>query len=135
MTVPRAEIFGIAALSLRVAALATLAACAIGVPAGAWLGSTVFRGRRTVLALLNTALALPTVVVGLVIYLLLSRRGPLGELNLLFTWQAIVVAETVLAIPIAASLSAAAFQAVDSRVGRTALTLGAGPLRTAWAVA
>src|SRR5882672_3412922 len=95
MTVPRAEIFGIAALSLRVAALATLAACAIGVPAGAWLGSTVFRGRRTMLALLNTALA----------------------------------------IPIAASLSAAAFQAVDPRVGRTALTLGAGPLRTAWAVA
>jgi len=130
-----AEIFQIAALSLRVAILATLAACALGIPAGLALGSTTFRGRRALLVALNTALALPTVVVGLVIYLLLSRRGPLGDLGLLFSWQAIVVAETVLAFPIAASLSAAAVQAVDPRVLRTAMTLGAGPLRSAWTVA
>jgi tungstate transport system permease protein len=129
-----AGIFGIAALSLRVAILATLVACALGIPAGAWLGSTTFRGRRVLITVLNTALALPTVVVGLVLYLLLARRGPFGELQLLFTWRAIVAAETVLAFPIAASLSAAAVQAVDPRVLRTALTLGAGPLRAAWAV-
>lgn len=127
-----AEIFGIAALSLKVAVLATLAACAIGIPLGGWLGSTAFRGRRALLTLLNTALALPTVVVGLVLYLLLARRGPFGQLGLLFTWRAIVVAEVVLALPIAASLAAAAVQSVDPRVLRTALTLGAGPLRAAW---
>jgi tungstate transport system permease protein len=130
-----AEVFGIAALSLRVAMLATLVACALGIPAGLALGSTAFRGRRALLVALNTALALPTVVVALVIYLLLSRRGPLGDLGLLFTWQAIAIAETVLAFPIAASLSAAAMQAVDPRVLRTAMTLGAGPLRAAWTVA
>jgi tungstate transport system permease protein len=131
---PHAEVLQIAALSLRVAFLATLAACALGIPLGVWLGTTVFAGRRGVLTALNTLLALPTVVVGLAIYLLLSRRGPLGGLGLLFTWQAIVVAEVVLAFPIAASLSAAAVQAVDPRVRRTALTLGAGPLLAARAV-
>jgi tungstate transport system permease protein len=130
-----AEVFQIAALSLRVAILATLAACVLGIPAGLALGSTAFRGRRAMLLALNTALALPTVVVALVIYLLLSRRGPLGDFGLLFTWQAIAIAETVLAFPIAASLSAAAVQAVDPRVLRTPLTLGAGPLRAAWTVA
>lgn len=87
------------------------------------------------LVILNTALAFPTVVIGLVIYLLFSRHGPLGGLGLLFTWQAIVVAEVLLAVPIATALSAAAVQAVDPRVRRTALTLGAGPLSTGWAVA
>ena len=135
MTWPHAEILLIAALSLRVALLATLAACGLGIPVGVWFGMTTFAGRRGLLVLLNTALALPTVVVGLAIYLLLSRRGPLGDLGLLFTWQAIVAAEIVLAFPIAASLSAAAVQAVDPRVRRTALTLGAGPWRTALAVA
>lgn len=130
-----ADVVQIAALSLRVALVATLVACGLGIPTGVWLGSTTFAGRRALLVALNTALALPTVVVGLTIYLLLSRHGPLGALGLLFTWQAVVVAEIVLAFPIAASLSAAAVQAVEPRVRRTALTLGAGPLRTGWAVA
>jgi tungstate transport system permease protein len=135
MTGPYAEVLQIAALTLRIAFVATALACALGVPLGVWLGLTVFAGRRVALVFLNTALALPTVVVGLAIYLLLSRHGPLGALQLLFTWKAIVVAEIVLAVPIAASLSAAGVQAVDPRVRRTALTLGAGPLRAAWAVA
>jgi len=135
MTWPFAEVAGIAALSLRVAILATAAACALGLPFGVWLGTTALAGRRTLLLLLNAALAVPTVVVGLLIYLLLSRHGPLGGLGLLFTWRAIVIAEIVLAFPIAAALSAAAVQAADPRVRRTALTLGAGPVRAAWAVA
>jgi len=130
-----AEVFQIAALTLRIALVATFLACAIGVPLGVWLGISVFAGRRVALVLLNTALALPTVVVGLAIYLLISRHGPLGQFDLLFTWRAIVVAELVLALPIATALSAAGVQAVDPRVRRTALTLGAGPLRAAWAVA
>jgi tungstate transport system permease protein len=135
MSVPSAEVAGIAALSLRIAVAATLAACAVGLPLGAWLGSTAFAGRRAVVILVNTALALPTVVVGLLIYLVLSRHGPLGSLGMLFTWKAIVAAEVVLAVPILASLAAAAVQGVDPRVRRTALTLGASPVRAAWAVA
>ena len=130
-----AEVLGITALSLKVAVTATVVACAIGVPLGFWLGGTRFQGRRGVLLVLNTALAFPTVVIGLLIYLLLSRHGPLGGLGLLFTWHAIVAAEVILAAPIAAALTAAAVQAVDPRVRRTALTLGAGPLAAAWAVA
>ena len=130
-----AEVLGITALSLRIAVAATVAACAIGVPLGFWLGGTRFQGRRGALLVLNTALAFPTVVIGLLLYLLLSRHGPLGGLGLLFTWRAIVVAEVILAAPIAAALTAAAVQAVDPRVRRTALTLGAGPFLTAWAVA
>jgi len=129
------EVLGIAALSLKVALTATVFACLIGIPLGFMLGASRLRGRRAVLLLLNTALAFPTVVIGLAIYGLLARRGPLGGLGLLFSWQAIVIAEVILALPIATALSAAAVQAVDPRVRRTALTLGAGPLRTAWAVA
>jgi len=129
------EVLGIAALSLKVAVSATVLACLIGIPLGFTLGASRLRGRRAVLLLLNTALAFPTVVIGLAIYGLLARRGPLGGLGLLFSWQAIVIAEVILALPIATALSAAAVQAVDPRVRRTALTLGAGPLRTAWAVA
>src|SRR6266566_1673065 len=87
------------------------------------------------LTLVNTALAFPTVVVGLLLYGLLSRRGPLGGLEWLYTWQAIVVGDVVLALPIAAALAAAAVQGVDPRIRRTAETLGAGRWRTAWTVA
>jgi tungstate transport system permease protein len=129
------EVVDTALLSLRVAVVATVVACAIGLPLGIWLGSTAFAGKRVVVVFLNTALALPTVVVGLLIYLVLARHGPLGALGLLFTWKAIAIAQIILALPIAASLAAAAVSAVDPRVRRTALTLGAGPLRASWAVA
>jgi tungstate transport system permease protein len=135
MTWPFAEVAGIAALSLRVAVLATAVACLVGMPVGVWLGTTVFAGRRALLLLVNAALAVPTVVIGLLVYLVLSRHGPLGALGLLFTWQAIVIAEVLLAFPIAAALSAAAVQTMDPRVRRTAHTLGASPIRTGWALA
>jgi tungstate transport system permease protein len=129
------EVLGIAALSLRVAIAATALACLVGVPTGFLLGTTRFRGRRTALTVLNTMLAFPTVLVGLLVWLLLARSGPLGEFNLLYTWWAIVVAEVLLAAPIAGALTAAAVQSVDPRVRRTALTLGASPLRAHWVVA
>jgi len=129
------EVLGIAALSLRVALTATVLACLVGVPLGFLLGTTRFRGRRTALTVLNTMLAFPTVLVGLLVWLLLARNGPLGGLGLLYTWWAIVLAEVLLAAPIAAALTAAAVQSVDPRVRRTALTLGAGPLRVHWVVA
>jgi tungstate transport system permease protein len=130
-----AEVFGVALVSFKVAVVATAAACLAGMPLGFALATRPFWGRRLALTVVNTALAFPTVVVGLLIYGLLSRRGPLGGLGWLYTWQAIVVADTLLALPIAAALSAAALQSVDPRVRRTALTLGAGPWRAAWTVA
>jgi tungstate transport system permease protein len=130
-----AEVFGITWLSLQVALAATVIACLVGVPFGFVVGTTRFWGRRGAITVFNTLLAFPTVVVGLLIWGLLARQGPLGGLGLLYTWGAIVIAEVVLAAPIAAALTAAAVQAVDPRVRRTALTLGAGAWRAHWAVA
>jgi len=130
-----AEVFGVTWFSLQVALLATVIACVLGVPLGFMVGTTRFWGRRAAITTLNTLLAFPTVVVGLVVWGLLTRRGPLGGFGLLYTWVAIVAAEVVLAVPIAAALTAAAVQGVDPRVRRTALTLGAGPWRAHWAVA
>lgn len=129
-----AEVFGIALVTLKVATLATIVACGLGLPIGYFLATRRFWGRRAALTMVNTALAFPTVVVGLLLYGMLSRRGPLGELGWLYTWQAIVVGDVLLALPIAAALSAAAVQSVDPRVRRTAETLGAGRWRVAWTV-
>ncbi|MGH7644411.1 MAG: ABC transporter permease [Gemmatimonadales bacterium] len=130
-----AEVYGVTFLTLKVALTATLIACALGLPLGYVLGTRRFWGRRAALTMVNTALAFPTVVVGLLLYGLLSRRGPLGGLGWLYTWQAIVIGDVLLALPIAAALSAAAVQGVDPRIRRTAETLGAGRWRTAWTVA
>lgn len=129
------DVFEISALSLRVAIASTLLACVVGVPLGFIVGTTRFWGRRAAITALNTLLAFPTVVVGVLIWGLLTRQGPFGGLGLLYTWWAIVIAEVILAAPIAAALTAAAVQGIDPRVRRTALTLGAGPLRTHLAVA
>jgi tungstate transport system permease protein len=130
-----AEVLGIALLTLKIALVATAVACGLGIPLGFALAARPFWGRRAALALANTALAVPTVVVGLVLYAALSRRGPLGGLGWLYTWQAIAVGDILLALPIAVALSAAAVQGVDPRVRRTAQTLGAGRWRTGWTVA
>src|SRR5438874_13548958 len=129
------EVYCIALLTLKVAVVATTIACVLGLPLGYFLATRRFWGRRAALTVVNTALAFPTVVVGLLLYGLLSRRGPLGGLGWLYTWQAIVIGDVLLALPIAAALSAAAIQGVDARIRRTAQTLGAGGLRTAWTVA
>ncbi len=129
-----AEVYGITLLTLKVAVVATVISCALGLPLGYFLATRRFWGRRAALTVVNTALAFPTVVVGLLLYGMLSRRGPLGEIGWLYTWQAIVVGDVVLALPIAAALSAAAIQGVDPRIRRTAETLGAGSWLTAWTV-
>jgi tungstate transport system permease protein len=130
-----AEITGIAFLTLKIAVVATVIACGLGIPLGFVLAGRRFWGRRAALTVVNTALAFPTVVVGLLLYGVLSRRGPLGGLGWLYTWQAIVLGDVILALPIAAALSAAAVQGVDARYRRTAETLGAGPWHAAWTVA
>ena len=95
----------IVSLSLRVSLTAVLIAALLALPLGALLAITQFRGRQAVVAVLNALMGLPPVVVGLVIYLLLSRAGPLGPLGLLFTPTAMVIAQAVLVMPIIAALT------------------------------
>lgn len=99
------KLMAIVALSLRVGLTAVVIACVIGLPLGAAIAVSRFPGRRAVIVLLNALLGLPPVVAGLVVYLALSRAGPLGALGLLFTPSAMVVAQTLLITPIVAALS------------------------------
>ncbi|MGI9370178.1 MAG: ABC transporter permease [Ruegeria sp.] len=100
-----AELWAIVLLSLRVSIIAVLVAAAIGMPLGAALAVTRFPGRRGVIVLLNAMMGLPPVVVGLVVYLMLSRSGPLGVLELLYTPTAMIIAQVVLVTPIVAALT------------------------------
>ncbi|MGP6085737.1 ABC transporter permease [Antarctobacter jejuensis] len=99
------DLIEIVALSLRVSLSATVAACVIGLPLGALVAVTRFRGRGAVLVLMNALMGLPPVVVGLIVYLHLSRAGPLGFLGLLYTPTAMIIAQTILIAPITAALS------------------------------
>ncbi|PDT88272.1 ABC transporter permease [Bradyrhizobium sp. Y36] len=99
-----AELLGIVALSVRVSLTASIIALMIGAPIGALLAITRFRGRQVIIVLTNALLGLPPVVVGLALYLLLSRSGPLGVAGLLFTPAAMVIAQTLLATPIVVAL-------------------------------
>ena len=121
------DLAAIVARSLAVSSVACLLACAIGMPLGAWLGVARFRGRGALLTVLNTMLALPSVVVGLVVYLLLSRSGPLGFLGWLFSFQAMVVAQTVLVVPVVAALTRQSVEDAHGVGGEQLLSLGAGP--------
>jgi tungstate transport system permease protein len=119
------ELLPIVLLTLRVTGLALLIAAAIGLPLGAWVGLHRFRGRGAVVALLYTGMGLPPVVVGLILYLLLSRQGPLGSWGWLFTPQAMVLAQTVIALPAVAGLTVAAVQGVDPELQPQLRSLGA----------
>ena len=116
----------IVARSLAVSATACVIAYGIGLAAGAWLGVTRFRGRNVVLTLLNTLLALPSVVVGLLVYLLLSRSGPLGFLGWMFSFKAMVVAQVVLVLPVVTALTRQAVEDADLQHGEQLASLGAG---------
>src|SRR4051794_27102803 len=93
------RLVGIVLLSLRVSLASALIACAIGLPLGAAIAVNEFPGKRVVVVILNGLMGLPSVVVGLVVYLLLSRAGPLGALGILFTPTAMVIAQTILITP------------------------------------
>ncbi|MFP5467430.1 MAG: ABC transporter permease [Gammaproteobacteria bacterium] len=112
--------------SLAVSATACLMACGLGLLLGAWLAVSRFAGRGLVLTLLNTALAIPSVVVGLVIYLLLSRSGPLGFLGWLFSFQAMVLAQAILVLPLVTALTRQVVEDADRSHGEQLSSLGAG---------
>jgi tungstate transport system permease protein len=126
-----AGLWNVVMLSLRVSGAATLIAAIIGTLLGAWLAVARFPGHRGVVVVLNTLLALPPVVVGLVVYLLLSRSGPLGAWGILFTPTAMVIAQTVLITPIAAALTRQLVADAWRGNGEQLRSMGAGPLASA----
>ncbi len=120
-----AQLLRVVGLSLGVSGTACLLAAGLGLAGGAALAVARFRGRRGVLVVLNTLLALPSVVVGLVVYLLLSRSGPLGSWGLLFTPSAMVIAQTVLVVPVVAALTREAIADSWKHNGEQLSSLGA----------
>lgn len=126
------EVLSAVWVSLYTSLAAILLSALIGIPAGALIGLGRFPGRQLCLTLLNTLMALPTVVVGLVLFGLFSRQGPLGPLGLLFTPWAMIAGQVVLATPIVANYTVAAVAGADPRILNTALTLGASRLRGTW---
>jgi tungstate transport system permease protein len=121
-------LWAIVGRSLAVSATACAMACAGGLVAGAWLAVARFPGRGALLTVLNTLLALPSVVVGLLVYLLLSRSGPLGYLGWLFSFKAMVMAQTILVLPVAAALTRRAVEDADRSHGEQLASLGFQPL-------
>jgi len=128
------EIYGIVGISVRFALTATLLAAIAGVPLGFVIGSRSFKGKPAVITLLNTLMALPTVVVGLLGYAFLSRRAPLGFLDMIFSPHAVILGEFLLSLPVITNLTVSAVQAVDKRAYLTAQTLGASRWMVAWTV-
>jgi tungstate transport system permease protein len=118
-------LFGIILLSLKVSGSAMFIATAIGVPVGALLGLKRFPGRDLAISMVNTLMGLPPVVVGLFVYILLSRKGPLGFMGLLYSPTAMIVAQTILALPIVSALCHSAIVNVDPVIRQAARTLGA----------
>jgi tungstate transport system permease protein len=128
------ELVKIILLSLQVSGSALLLAMVLGVPLGTLLALKRFPVRGLFLSLLNTGMGLPPVVVGLFLYLLLSRSGPLGFMELLYTPAAMIVAQAVISFPIVTSLSHAAIVGVDPVIRLAAQTLGATPFQEATAI-
>ena len=118
-------LFRIALLSFEVSGLSVIIASVIALPLGAWLALARFPGRQTLIVILNGLMGLPPVVVGLLVYLLLSRAGPLGALGILFTPPALIVAQTVLILPIIAALSRQVIEDAWSEYREQLLSLNA----------
>ena len=128
------ELWSIVWLSLRVTGAALLLSALLGVPLGTWLGLAHFRGKRLLVAVVYTGMSLPPVVVGLAVYLLLSRSGPLGFLGWLFTPAAMVLAQTIIALPLIAGITLSAVAAVPPELFQQVRALGASRRQARWAV-
>lgn len=125
------DFMAIVIVSLRVSFFATLIASLVGIPAGLVIAYAQFPGKRFVLTCLNTLLALPTVVIGLLVYAFISRKGMFGSFELLYTQKAIIIGQIILILPLITSLTIAAISRIDSRYRLTALTLGASHFQMA----
>ena len=129
-----AEMIFIVGVSLKVSITSTLIAGMFGVPAGFAVAFEEFSGKRMVITVLNTLLALPTVVIGLFVYAFISRRGIFGPFDLLYTQKAIVIGQVILIIPVVTAFTIAAISRIDDRYRKTAMTLGANRIQTAWII-
>ncbi len=129
-----AEVLQITWLSLTVSGLATALSLLIGLPLGTLLALSRFPGRSFLLSLVNTGMGLPPVVVGLFVTMALWRSGPLGDLHLIYTPTAIVIAQTIIAAPVVTGLTAAALQALDPRLKWQLYGLGASRRQMVWAL-
>lgn len=120
--------------SLQVSGVDVVVSSLVGIPIGVWLGSTRFRGRSFLSVLIQTGMALPPVVVGLLVYLLLSRSGPFGGLGWLFTVQAMIIAQVVLTLPFVVGITMASIAAVPPDLFLQVRSLGANPWQARWTV-
>ena len=121
--------------SLAVSGIATALAVLVGVPAGYVIARRQFRGRTILLGLINTGMGMPPVVVGLVVWILLVRSGPFGDLGLIYTPAAMVLAQFLIATPMVIGFTTASIQALSPRLADLLAVLGAGRLRTLWLLA
>lgn len=119
------ETFSAVGTTLRVSTASMIVSLTLGMPLGFLLGYFDFPAKKAVRTVVDTLLSLPTVLIGLLVYAFISRRGPLGELGLLFTEPAIVIGQTMLALPVVVALTASAVESLDERLGITLLSLGA----------
>jgi tungstate transport system permease protein len=126
------ELLRILVISLEVSGLAIVVGMLIGVPLGVFLGLRHFPGRNFLITLVNTGMGLPPVVVGLFVFLLLARSGPLGDLNLLYTPAAMVIAQVVIATPLVVGVTLAGIQGLDEKLRLQILSLGASRFQYYW---
>jgi tungstate transport system permease protein len=126
-----AELWSIVWISLKVSLTALAIATPLAVALGFAVAANQFRGRHAIIVTLQGLLSFPTVVVGLILYLLFSRSGPLGPWHLLFTQDAMILGQAIIAFPVLAAFTLAAVNGADPRLRETAVSLGAGPLRSA----
>ncbi|MBC2716250.1 MAG: ABC transporter permease [Desulfobacteraceae bacterium] len=126
-----AALIDIVTVSLKVSVSSTLIASLIGVPAGFIISTNEIPFKRSIITILNTLLALPTVVIGLFVYAFISRNSVFGTYDLLYTQQAIIIGQSILIIPIVTVFTLSAINRIDRRYRKTALTLGANQVQTA----
>ena len=126
------DLVEITLLSVAVSGLATAISLLIGVPIGTWLALSRFRSRGLAITVVNTGMALPPVVVGLVVAFALWRSGPLGDLSLMYTPSAMVIAEVIIATPVILGLTVAALGQLDPRLRLQIMGLGASRWQTVW---
>jgi tungstate transport system permease protein len=128
------EMISIVGVSLRISCASTFFASLIGVPLGFAIAFSNFSAKHFIITVLNTLLALPTVVIGLFVYAFVSRRGIFGPFDLLYTQAAIVIGQIILIVPVVAAFTIAAISRIDERYRKTAMTLGANRRQTAWVI-
>lgn len=128
-----AETYSAIFATVGASTLSMIASLTIGIPLGFFLGHNTFPGKKIVRTIVDTLLSFPTVVIGLLVYALLTRHGPLGGTGLLFSLPGIAIGQTILGLPIIIAMTATAVETLDKRLPMTLITLGANPRQILWA--